>query len=73
MIAIINSQYIIKNIENFTLSLQNILLEFDSEEAKITALKLLKELKYINVSSKMIQFPANSGLISISIFENYDS
>lgn len=73
MKAIINSQYVIENVENFTLSLQNVFLEFKSEIAKVTALEQLKNLKYNEYSLTEVQFPANSGLDTISLFEEHDS
>lgn len=73
MKAIINSQYIIEDIENFTLSLSNVFLGFKSEEAKQNALKQLKSLKFDDYSRLDIQFPSGSGLNSITIFEGYDS
>ena len=72
MKAIINSQYIIEDIENFTLSLSNVFLGFKSEEAKQNALKQLKSLKFDDYSRLDIQFPSSSGLNSITIFEDYD-
>lgn len=70
MTAIINSQYVIENIENFSLTFQNVFLEFKSQEAKEEAIEQLKNIKIDNYSSREIQFPANSGLTSISIFED---
>ena len=74
MRAIINSQYIVKNIENFSLLHQNILLGFKSQEAKEKAMyQFDKNITYISYSSRDLQFPANSGIDSISIFDDYDS
>lgn len=73
MKAIINSQYIIENVENFTLSMYNVFLGFKSQEAKEKAVEQLKNLKFDNYSSRDIQFFSNSGLNTISIFEDYDS
>lgn len=69
MKAIINSQYVIENIENFSLTLQNIFLGFKSQESKEKAIEQLKDIKIDNYSLKDIRFLANSGLTSISIFE----
>ena len=74
MRAIINSQYIVKNIENIILLHQNILLGFKSQEAKEKAMyQFDKNITYISYSSRDLQFPTNSGINTISIFENYDS
>ena len=48
-------------------------LGFKSEEAKQNALEQLKSLKFDNYSRLDVQFPSNSGLNLITIFEDYDS
>ena len=74
MRAIINSQYVIENIENFSLLLQNIFLGFKSQEAKEKAMyQFDKNITYTSYSSRDLQFPVNSGINTISIFEDYDS
>ena len=70
MKAIINSFYIIEDIENFTLSLYSILLQFKSEEAKSKAIRRLSTLKIDNYGLTDIQFNSKSGLTSISLFED---
>lgn len=71
MTAIINSRYVIENVVNFSLTLQNIFLEFKSQEDKEKAIEKLKGFKIGHYySATEIQFPANSNLTSISIFEN---
>ena len=71
MKAIINSRYIIENIENFTLSMyNNVFLEFKSQEAKEKAVEQLKNLKFDDYSSRDIQFSSDSGLNTISIFND---
>ena len=70
MRAIINSNYIIENIANFTLSLQNVFLQFKSENAKNEAIKQLSNLKFGNYGRTDLQLDANSGLTSISLFED---
>lgn len=69
MRAIVNSQYIIDDIKNFTLSL-NVFLQFKSEEAKNKAIKQLSNLKIDNYGLTDLQFDSNSGLTSISLFED---
>lgn len=73
MTAIINSQYILENVSNFTLSMFNVFLGFESEEARNKAIEQLKNIKIDAYSPREIQFPSDSGLTSISLFENYDS
>ena len=70
MKAIINSFYIIEDIENFTLSLYSILLQFKSEEAKSKAIRRLSNLRLINSGLMDLQLDSNSGLTSISLFED---
>ena len=72
MQAIINSKYVITGIKDFTLSMYNIFIGFNSEEEKIKALEQLQNIEFDDYSSVQVQFPANSGLTTISIFENYD-
>lgn len=73
MRAIINSQYVIEDIENFSLCMNNIFIGFKSQKAKEQALEQLKDFKFNSYSSREVQFPAGSGLNTISIFEDYDS
>lgn len=70
MKAIVNSNYIIENIANFTLSLYNVFLQFKSEESKNKAIKQLSSLKINNYGLTDLQLDANSGLTSISLFED---
>lgn len=70
MKAIINSQYILEDIENFTLSMFNIFLGFKSEEARNEAIAQLKNIKLIAYSPREIQFPSDSSLNTISLFED---
>lgn len=70
MKAIINSSYIIEDVTNFTLALYNVFLQFRSEEAKNQAIKQLSNLKFDNYGLTDLQFDSNSGLTSISLFED---
>ena len=72
MTAIINSKYILGGIQDFTLSMYNVFIGFNSEEEKIKALEQLQNIEFDDYSLTQIQFPPNSGLTTISIFENYD-
>lgn len=70
MKAIINSKYVIENVNNFTLTSQNVFLQFKSEESKNKAIKQLSSLKIDNYGLTDLQLDANSGLTSISLFED---
>lgn len=70
MQAIINSKYIITGIKDFTLSMHNVFIGFKSEKEKIEALKQLQNIEFDDYSSVQVQFPPNSGLTTISIFED---
>lgn len=70
MRAIVNSQHILENVSNFTLSMFNVFLGFKSEEARNEAITQLKNIKVDVYSPREIQFPSDSGLASISIFED---
>lgn len=70
MRAIINSSYVIEDIANFTLSLYNVFLQFKTEEAKNKAIKQLSTLKLDNCGLMDLQLDSNSGLTSISLFED---
>lgn len=70
MRAIINSRYILEDIENFTLSMFNVFLGFESEEARNKAITQLKNIKVDAYSPKEIQFPSDSGLTTISLFND---
>lgn len=70
MRAIINSSYVIEDVANFTLTFYNVFLQFKSEEAKNQAIKQLSNLKFDNYGLVDLQFDSNSGLTSISLFED---
>lgn len=70
MRAIVNSQYILENVSNFTLSMFNIFLGFKSEEARNEAITQLKNIKVNAYSPRDIQFSSDSGLTSISLLED---
>lgn len=70
MNAIINSSYVIEDVTNFTLTSYNVFLQFKSEEAKNKAIKQLSNLRLINYGLTDLQFDSNSGLTSISLFED---
>lgn len=70
MRAIINSSYIVENVENFTLCLYNVFLQFKTEEAKNKAIRQLSNLRLINSGLMDLQLDSNSGLTSISLFED---
>lgn len=70
MRAIINSSYVIEDIANFTLSLYNVFLQFKTEEAKNKAIRQLSNLRLINCGLMDLQLDSNSGLTSISLFED---
>lgn len=70
MRAIINSSYIVEDIANFTLSLYDVFLQFKTEEAKNKAIRQLSNLRLINSGLMDLQLDSNSGLTSISLFED---
>lgn len=70
MRAIVNSQYVLENVSNFTISMSNIFLGFKSEEARNEAITQLKNIKVDAYSPREIQFPSDSGLNTISLFED---
>lgn len=70
MRALINSSHLIEDVANFTLTFYNVFLQFKSEEAKNQAIKQLSNLKFDNYGLTDLQFDSNSGLTSISLFEN---
>lgn len=73
MQAIVNSKYVITGIKDFTLCMHNVFIGFKSEEEKVKALKQLQNIEFDDYSLTQIQFPPNSGLTTISIFESYES
>lgn len=70
MQAIVNSKYVITGIKDFTLCMNNVFIGFKSEKEKIKALKQLQNIEFDDYSPTQIQFPPNSGLTTISIFED---
>ena len=70
MQAIVNSKYVITGIKDFTLSMRNVFIGFKSEKEKIEALKQLQNIEFDDYSLTQVQFPPNSGLTTISIFED---
>ena len=50
--------------------MHNVFIGFNSEEEKIEALKQLQNIEFDDYSSEQVQFPANSGLTTISIFKD---
>lgn len=70
MNAIINSSYIIEDVANFTVVSHSVFLQFKTEEAKNKAVKQLLTLKFDDYGLTDLQFNSNSGLTSISLFED---